>query len=81
VEKKDDYLLVGIEDKLADVSYEVKTKVLLKTHQEERTSAHQICFEVLHFLVEQNHGVSLPDNDLVIISSPNETTASLRGDL
>ena len=36
VEKKDDYLLVGIEDKLADVSYQVKTKDLLKMDQEER---------------------------------------------
>ena len=53
VEKKDDYLLVGIEDKLADVCYEVKTKVLLKMDQED--NAHEICFEVPHFLVEQNH--------------------------
>eukprot|EP00090_Calanus_glacialis_P019198 TRINITY_DN29541_c0_g1_i4.p1 TRINITY_DN29541_c0_g1~~TRINITY_DN29541_c0_g1_i4.p1 ORF type:complete len:370 (-),score=95.55 TRINITY_DN29541_c0_g1_i4:73-1146(-) len=49
--------------------------------QEERKSAHEICFEVPNFLVEQNHGVSLPDQDMVIISSPNETTATLRGDL
>ena len=81
MEKKDDYLLVGIEDKLADVCYQVKTKVLLKMDQEERKCAQEICFEVPNFLVEQNHGVSLPDNDMVIISSPNETTATLRGDL
>ena len=43
VEKKDEYLLVGIEDKLADVCYEVKTKVLLKTDQKERQSEHKIC--------------------------------------
>jgi hypothetical protein len=73
--------LVGIEDKIADVSYEVKTKVLPKMDQEERQSAHENCFEVPNFMVEQSHGVGLPDNDMVIISSLNETTSSLRGDL
>ena len=42
VEKKDDFLLVGLEDKIADVCYEVKTKVLLKIDNEENQTESRI---------------------------------------
>lgn len=79
VEKKEDFLVVGLEDKIENICYEVKTKVLLKLNSEENKIEQRLCFEIPSFLVKHDNGVCLPNKKLVIQKTPDGTIACLEG--
>ena len=80
VEHKDDHLLVGLEDKIANVCYEVKTKALLNVVDEERSESSNICFKVPDFLVHDSDGICLPEDDMALVHCSDKTMACMKGE-
>ena len=79
VERKDDFLLIGIQDHVANVCYEVKAKSILKPLIVEEENHADVSFEVPKYLMSKDYGICFPEKNVLLVDTSHGSLASFSG--